>query len=98
VDLIKMDIEGFEPYALRGMRELLERNRPVLFLEFAPVNLEQFGKCTPEAFLEDLISRGYEIRVIRKKKTLWFGNDIRGILAHFHRVRKQHIDLIVTPR
>lgn len=32
-DLIKLDVEGADLHALRGMRETLERARPVLFIE-----------------------------------------------------------------
>jgi FkbM family methyltransferase len=33
IDVIKMDIEGYERPAVRGMRRILERHRPVLLLE-----------------------------------------------------------------
>ncbi len=33
VDLIKLDVEGYEEYALRGMSELVRRDRPVLLVE-----------------------------------------------------------------
>ena len=32
-DLIKVDIEGFEPNFFRGAREVIDRNRPTLLLE-----------------------------------------------------------------
>jgi FkbM family methyltransferase len=32
VDLIKMDIEAHEPMALRGMKRLIENNRPIIIL------------------------------------------------------------------
>ena len=34
IDLIKMDIEGFEVPALRGMKRLLAESRPVIVMEF----------------------------------------------------------------
>ena len=33
IDLIKMDIEGFEQFALRGLRQTLDRHRPVVVVE-----------------------------------------------------------------
>lgn len=36
IGLVKMDIEGNEPFALRGMKRILERDRPILFSEFLP--------------------------------------------------------------
>jgi FkbM family methyltransferase len=33
VSLVKVDVEGHEPFALRGMRKLLERDHPVLIVE-----------------------------------------------------------------
>ena len=33
VDILKMDVEGHEPSALRGMRRTLEEQRPILLLE-----------------------------------------------------------------
>lgn len=58
VDVIKMDIEGHEPAALRGMTSTLVRNPGVeLFLEFNPgalraagVNPESFASTLGEAF------------------------------------------------
>ncbi|NGO76231.1 FkbM family methyltransferase [Streptomyces sp. YC504] len=33
IDLVKIDVEGFEPQVLRGLARTLERDRPVLFTE-----------------------------------------------------------------
>ena len=56
VDFIKMDIEGYEEAALEGMRGLLERDRPILLMEFAPSALVRCGS-SPPAFLDSLRSR-----------------------------------------
>lgn len=97
VDLVKMDIEGFEPHAVRGMQGILRRRRPVLFLEFAPVNLRLFGNTAPEAFLEELVALGYGIHVIRKARLVPFGRDVRAVVRHFEARGKQHIDLVLKP-
>ena len=36
MDLAKIDVEGFEPQVLKGMRTTLQRFRPALFIECLP--------------------------------------------------------------
>ena len=43
VDLIKIDVEGFDGHVLRGGRELLRSQRPTLLLEFVPSSLANSG-------------------------------------------------------
>jgi FkbM family methyltransferase len=59
VDLVKLDIEGFEPRALAGMERSLARYRPVVVSEFAPSNLKNLGGVEPLAFLAWFRDRGY---------------------------------------
>jgi FkbM family methyltransferase len=59
VDFIKMDIEGAEWSALRGMSDILARDRPILLME---VNREACCRMaySPEVFWEVLVGRyGY---------------------------------------
>lgn len=57
VDVIKMDVEGHEGPALRGMRQLLARSPDVrIMMEFGPQMMQGSGMPAPEvvAFLEAL--------------------------------------------
>ena len=55
VDVIRMDIEGAEPLALKGMRSLLERNtRLEMHMEFDPLALEGLG-FSPQEYIRDLL-------------------------------------------
>lgn len=64
VDLIKMDIEGWESTALEGMLEILKNNRPIqLVFEFAPSWLSAAGTM-PAKFLEKIASLGFNIFVV----------------------------------
>jgi FkbM family methyltransferase len=64
VDLIKLNIDGAELYALRGARELLQASRPIIFLEINRTHSLAMG-YDPEAVWDLLKSFGYtSIRVI----------------------------------
>lgn len=41
VDAVKIDVQGFEPHVLKGMRRILERNRPMVWTEISIGTLEQ---------------------------------------------------------
>lgn len=58
IDLIKMDIEGAEPFMLDGARESIERFHPVFLME---VNREALSRMnwTPERLWEWMRTRGY---------------------------------------
>jgi FkbM family methyltransferase len=59
IDLIKVDIQGAEPAALRGMTKLIERHPQVrIILEFWPIGLKLFGE-DPEGFLRSLEDLGF---------------------------------------
>ena len=64
VDVIKMDIEGNEPYALKGMeRTVSENDRLIMFAELAPANLRGAG-VEPESYLAQLENLGFDIKLI----------------------------------
>jgi FkbM family methyltransferase len=56
LDLIKIDIEGYEMHALRGAIQTLKKFRPVLFVEIAYTRLINLGTSPNEVikFMEDL--------------------------------------------
>lgn len=67
IDVVKMDIEGNESYALEGMQETLSQNkRIVLFIEFNPASLRQAG-ISPTNFLAQLHRLGFEFRLINEE-------------------------------
>lgn len=60
VDVIKMDIEGAEFYALQGAADTLTQFRPVLLLELSDRTLEHQG-CSSKRVWEYLTQAGYRI-------------------------------------
>ena len=66
VDVFKMDIEGGEPSALRGMVETLSRSKDiVLFVEFNHHLLDRAG-VSPEDFLAQLDAAGFDCQIINE--------------------------------
>ena len=66
IDAVKLDIEGHEMAALRGMRRTVERHRPALLMEMNLPALAAAGVEAAEigAWLKDL---GYEARIVRRR-------------------------------
>jgi FkbM family methyltransferase len=60
IDLIKIDVEGFELSVLKGARKTLQRLRPKLFVELADRHLQEHGSTSAEliAFLR---REGYRV-------------------------------------
>lgn len=60
VRLVKMDIEGAEPLALAGMRNLLRRDTPYLLLEMTDDWFRQMGSSA-ERICAELRAQGYRL-------------------------------------
>jgi len=65
IDVLKMDIEGHEPVALRGMSATLTRFRPTLLCEFHPRMIRANSGTEPADFLAALNGLGYALAVLR---------------------------------
>ena len=66
VDVVKLDLEGGEVDALRGMSSTIRRCRPILFVECNPDALAAAGASVDE-LLAELVAHGYELRWIDER-------------------------------
>ena len=60
IDVIKMDIEGAEAAAIKGAMSVLERYRPLIFMEVCPTHLARLGTNT-RTLWSRLSTMGYRI-------------------------------------
>lgn len=62
VDLIKIDVEGFEKYVLDGLKETLDRHRPLIAIEHSAdpqgyfLGAEELTKLLPPSYMVEKIS------------------------------------------
>lgn len=97
ITLVKMDIEGAEGLALRGMQQLIARHRPRIFAEFHPSALRQVSGMAPEHYLSALRAPGYELFVIDRAEGLSHALTNEQILAVHAASPYEHIDLAAFP-
>lgn len=64
VHFIKIDIEGAEPLAFRGGREILSADRPIILSEINPSQLERVAGMSPNQFIAQMESYGYRCRLL----------------------------------
>lgn len=72
VDLIKIDVEGFEPEVLLGGRQTLQTHQPILLAELTPAWSEAGPTGEAVALLEELGYRAHEIW------SLYDGREVRA--------------------
>lgn len=60
IDMIKMDIQGGEGFALEGMQVILKRFSPMLLIEFSPFHLRH-ADYDPQSMLCNLKFLGYAL-------------------------------------
>lgn len=65
IHVIKIDIEGSEPAAMRGMQRILTKDRPIIFTEFNPGALEQVCRVQADEYLDFLKNHGYRCREVQ---------------------------------
>lgn len=59
VDVIKIDVEGYEYEALKGAEGVLKNSHPVIFMEFSPVFYIQENSEKPQKLISFLKDLGY---------------------------------------
>jgi FkbM family methyltransferase len=91
IDFIKMDIQGAEGNAIKGMTNFIENNKKIKILtEFWPIGLSSFN-FNPKEFLEILEDYGFNFYDIRREGTIKATKD--EILKKYPADRIDHTNL-----
>lgn len=94
VDLIKLDVDGNEFSVLSGGRELLNRVRPLLFMEIGGWHFEDPSR-NPLQILRDMDYRFWEIKSLAEFSDL---EAIRRFLSEKEKQKAESINLIAGAR
>lgn len=92
VDFVKIDTQGSERQVLEGMRRIIERWRPTLYVEFWPFGIQGRGD-DPETMLDYYHSLGFTTMV----PTADTIDSDHGILDYVNSIPDGYIDLLLTP-
>jgi FkbM family methyltransferase len=68
LDLLKIDVEGFEMFVLQGAEESIKKWQPILFVELAEVNLNEHGLSARQLieYIEQLNYEALDARTMEK--------------------------------
>jgi FkbM family methyltransferase len=105
LDLVKIDVEGMEPRALRGLQRTLDRFRPILISEFHPWAIERACGESAFEFLESLAKRYASITVLHRDGGTEECADADAVMRVWRRVNEAagmdgrvHLDLLFRPQ
>ncbi len=104
-DIVKFDIEGYEPYAWQGFKRGLERLRPLIFTEFHPYCLERNTDIEPADYLRMLFEYGRGVEVLHNDGASIHCTSVEAVLTEWRASDAKrdgdgtwHIDLRILPR
>ncbi len=105
LDLVKIDVAGMEPRALRGLARTIERFQPLLISEFHPWAIERATGESPLDFLEWLSEWYGRISVLHRDGSTEDFTDAGAVMLAWRRVNEAagmdgrvHLDLLFHPR
>ena len=94
VDLIKIDVEGFEKYVLLGLRDTLEKYRPFVVMEYSRVTRDNLTIQQ----LKEILPSGYSIKEISTYQRFCLLFNRRNYhLTDFDQKNPKICDLLLSP-
>lgn len=102
IDLLKIDVDGWDLQVLRGSVRTISRNRPVIYTEYSPKHIREATGANEAEFLEILLQQGYRPEVLgpnvpystpKKSSLEELQVELRTILDAVPNKEQTHIDL-----
>jgi FkbM family methyltransferase len=99
INVVKMDIEGYESLALRGMDKMIRKFKPTIFTEFSPWHIKHRANVNPQDYLEQIMKYGYVLSIIEASGATTPAPDTDFLMDIWKKFDndKQHLDLIARP-
>jgi FkbM family methyltransferase len=95
VDFIKIDVEGAEGSALRGLHKTIARDHPTIISEFTPSRMPGVSSCSGEDYLRFLTGHGYNLSEVRFDGEIRaVGQDIAAVMDAYAASGGDHIDIL----
>lgn len=100
IDLIKMDLEAHEPFALSGMTKLIKKHKPSILTEFHPWLMRLNNSGDPLDYLRQIEDFGYSLSIIKFDGDIIAAQTPEAIMAYRDSLDSEtiHLDLVATPR
>jgi FkbM family methyltransferase len=92
IDLVKIDIEGHEPYALAGMAKTLAKHRPKILCEFNPRCLKDHFGSDPGAFADEIFALASRVEVIEHSGDRFFVESAGDLMASWSAKNKLAVE------
>jgi FkbM family methyltransferase len=104
LDLVKIDVEGMEPLALRGLERTLTRHRPILLSEFHPWAIERATGSEAIDYLRWLRQLYPAITILHRDGTRECHDEPEAVMQSWRDANSKagldgrlHLDLMLEP-
>jgi FkbM family methyltransferase len=99
INLIKIDIEAHEPFALKGMVQLIKKHQPKIITEFHPWAMRLNNLGDPSDYLQQILDLGYRLSIIKSDGTLLDVSCANDVILNWESLGEEtiHLDLFAQP-
>ena len=94
IDLLKIDVEGMEPFVLAGAKSLIDSHQPCVYFEISPDNYSRHGASMSDAF--DTLG-GYRFFVNKGERNAPSDAFELAEVGNVSDVEASHFDLLAVP-